>query len=220
MDDVQHALLQLLKAVPGCTDSRQKLKAALSDVIPEKKREINLLVTAYDENIIERLNVTDATLFAFRMIKNLSDGYGLTRDAATWAVVSWCYILGKTEIANALEEIPSNSTAPASSHSVGQTHIIGIGTYKAGFDFKAGDIKLRHLTKDLQSPGMVKGICVLRGHSIECYKNTSSSSKGAKKIASFADSCHLEIEEGEYLILKVDTWADTDLIKIELTEYV
>ena len=185
MDDVQLALSQLLKTVPGCTNSRQTLKAALSDIIPEKKREINLLVIAYDESIIEHLSTTDATLHAFRMMKNLSDGYGLTRDAATWAVISWCYILGKIEIANALEEIPSNSTAPASSHSVGQTHIIGIGIYKAGFDFKAGDIKLRHLTKGLQAPGWREGTSILHGRPIECYKNTSSSSKGAKKIASY-----------------------------------
>lgn len=174
---------------------------------------------AYDENIVDWLNSTDATLHAFRMIKALSDGYGLMKGAARWAVTSWCYILGKTEIAGVLEEISADETGVKAVHSNEQTHIIGIGTYKAGFDFKAGDIRLKHLTKDMQSPGCREGITVLRGHPIECYLNTSSSLKGAKKIASFVDSCHLEVRDGEYLITKVDSWSDADLIKIELTEY-
>lgn len=222
MDDSQILLSRLLSTVPECTNNRQTLKAALMDLLPSGKREVNLLLCAYDENVIEKLNIPkDSTLHAIRMIKTLSDEYGLTQGASKWAIVTWCRILGKNEIANSLEELTTdNSNTNSEIPIVVKTHIIGIGTYKAGFDFKAGDITLKHMTKDLQSPGMIKGVNVLRGHTIDCYINSSPSLKGAKKICSFAESCHLEIDKGNYLIIKTsDTWADQDLIKIELSEF-
>ena len=75
------------------------------------------------------------------------------------------------------------------------------------------------MTKELQSPRWGEGITILRGETIDCYVNSTQSFKGAKKICSFTDSCHLEIENGQYLIIKTGTYADGDLIKIELKEF-
>lgn len=222
MDESQILLSSLLQTVPGCIGDRQKLKATLMDILPSKKREVNLLLCAYDEGVIEKLrNFTDPTLHALCMVKTLSDEYGLTKDAAIWSIMTWCHILGKVEIACSLEELPfDKGKTNNATHVLGKTRIIGIGTYKAGFDFKPGDINLAHLTKDLHSPGFIDEVKVLHGGTIECYINTSSSIKGAKKICSFSESCHLEIEDGQYLILKTsNNFADNDLIKIELTEF-
>ncbi len=218
MDETQNQLSGLLKAIPGCTSSRQKLKAALMDLLVSKRREVNLLLCAYDDNIIEKLEqTTDPTLYALRMIKSLSDDYGLTTDAAKWAISTWCIILGKTEIANALEEIPTATSASAPV--ANNTYTIGIGTYRAGFDFKAGDISLKHTTNDVKSPTFTHKT-ILRGDTIDCYINSSPSRKGAKKICSFTMCCHLEIENGQYLIITTsDTFCDRDMIRIELTDY-
>ncbi len=218
MDETQNQLSGLLKAIPGCTSSRQKLKAALMDLLVSKRREVNLLLCAYDDNIIEKLEqTTDPTLYALRMIKSLSDDYGLTTDAAKWAISTWCIILGKTEIANALEEIPTATSASAPV--ANNTYTIGIGTYRAGFDFKAGDISLKHITNSTHAPGMTRGVTVLHGGTIDCYINSSPSRKGAKKLCSFNMCCHLEIENGQYLIITTSSeFADRDMIRIELSE--
>ncbi len=218
MDETQNRLSGLLKAIPGCTSSRQKLKAALMDLLVSKRREVNLLLCAYDDNIIEKLEkTTDPTLYALRMIKSLSDDYGLTTDAAKWAISTWCIILGKTEIANALEEIPTATSASAPV--ANNTYTIGLGTYRAGFDFKAGDISLKHITNAVKSP-RIPGMTILRGDTIDCYINSSASRKGAKKLCSFTMCCHLEIENGQYLIITTsDTCCDRDMVRIELTDY-
>ena len=220
MDNMQIALSQMIHNNQECIINRQTLKAVLMDVLPGKKLEINLILNAYDEGIVEKLqNSSDTTLTALRLIRVLSDEYGLTNNASKWAVVSWCYILGLSEIAKALEEFAVEDNTINSNPTILNKRIIGIGTYKAGFDFKPGDITLKHITKDLQSPGMIKGVTILRGKPIDCYINSSSAIKGAKKICSFTDSCHLEIEDGQYLIIKSDSWANSDMIKIEITEF-
>ena len=126
------------------------------DILPSKKLEINLILNAYDEDVIEKLNdSSDATLRALQLIKTLSDDYGLTTESSKWAVISWCYILGYDDIATALDIISVGGNLQRVTPAPGKTHIIGIGTYKAGFDFQSGDIKLKHLTKDLQAPGYI-----------------------------------------------------------------
>lgn len=219
MDETQKQLSGLLEAIPECTSSRQKLKAALMDILVSKRREVNLLLCAYDDNIIEKLKqTTDPNLYALHMIKSLSDDYGLTIDAAIWAISTWCIILGNSEIANALDEIPTGNSVSAPT--ANKTYTIGIGTYRAGFDFKAGDISLKHITNGVHAPGMINGVTILHGGTIDCYLNSSASRKGSKKLCSFATSCHLEIENGKYLIIATSNeFADKDLIKIELTEY-
>lgn len=63
------------------------------------------------------------------MVKILSDGYGLTKDAAMWSVVSWCLMMSLNEVAQLIE---STLTFDASSPSVPQ-----VPNYRKSFDLKA-----------------------------------------------------------------------------------
>ena len=220
MDDIQVKLTGLIDTVPNCTDNRQVLKSALMDYIPEEKKSINLLLIAYDEGIVDKLrNCKDTVLCALQIVKDLSANYGITRDSALLATTTWCHILNKINVAEALNLMSFASSQSKKIYSEKRSKVIGIGTYKAGFDFEPGDIQLKHLTKDLQAPGMIDGVKVLRNYTIDCYTNTNASIKGAKKLCSFTDSCHLEVAEGVYLIIKTGDFADATLIKIELVEY-
>lgn len=113
MDDTQKALLKMVKEHPTCYEDRKQLRAFLLDYIPKNKLQQNLILNAFDEEIVEKLKSTsDVTLYALRMIKDLSDGYGLTKEAATWSVVAWCNILGLSDIAEVI-----SSTLPTDNES-------------------------------------------------------------------------------------------------------
>ena len=63
------------------------------------------------------------------MVKILSDGYGLTKDASMWSVVSWCLMMSLNEVAQVIE---STLTFDASAPSVPQ-----MPNYQKSFDLKA-----------------------------------------------------------------------------------
>jgi len=99
MDGIQTKLIEMKTAHPQCTTNRQKLKSLLADYIPSNRREINLLLSAYDEDFqIKLASQQDKTLFAIHFIKQLRDDYGMTEDAALWTVESWCYLLEMNEL--------------------------------------------------------------------------------------------------------------------------
>lgn len=82
------------------------------------------------------------------MVKILSDGYGLTNDAAMWAVVSWCQMLKLGEVAETIEQslqiFPNTPSQPSNNQTkVGNATDIGLGVYKAGVDFPSGELRLK-----------------------------------------------------------------------------
>ena len=154
MDNIQKALVQMISDQPLCINDRKQLKAVLSDYIPQNKLQQNLILDAYDEDIVNRLQASsDATLHSLQMVKILEDGYGLTKDAAIWAVVTWCKMLNCIEIAEVIEK--TITTPPVlldSSSSSSQKNAVlklplGHGMYKAGVDFPAGEIKIESARK-------------------------------------------------------------------------
>lgn len=153
MDEIQKKLVTMIKEQPSCINDRKQLKAILLDYLPQNKLQQNLILNAYDEDIVERLKPSsDVTLHALQMVKILSDGYGLTKDAAMWATITWCLMMKKDEVAEIIESmIPTNinpapTTAPISNPQSGGSvyrQEIGLGTYAAGYDIPAGLIAVK-----------------------------------------------------------------------------
>ena len=145
MEAIKNQLMELKKTAPGCTENRQRLRAVLSDSIPNEKQLINSILISYDEDIEKRLTSgSDRTLQALQLINILKNDYGMTENSAVNAIKAWCYILGFEEVADALSII--NTQPDVSSHTNGQsasdTRIVSAGIYMAGVDFPEGIIRL------------------------------------------------------------------------------
>lgn len=94
MDEIQKSFLQIINNSPECIRSRPTLRGLLFDNYPARKREINLIINAYEIGIVERLrNSVDHKLTVESLKSTLLNDYSLTDEAATWAIVSWCIFL-------------------------------------------------------------------------------------------------------------------------------
>lgn len=145
MDVMQSKLIEMKAEQPNCMESRQKFKAVLSDYLPSNKREINLLLSAFDEDVVAKLSsARDATLAAIRFAKMLQNDCGMTVDASYWTIVTWCFLLGLNEEASALQSLSSEptNTVPEASPGFGSAQHFNRGIYLAGSDFPAGSVKL------------------------------------------------------------------------------
>lgn len=118
---------------------------------------VNVLLNAFDEDIIqEAYQKSDVTLVAIRFVKQLMDDYGMTDANAFWAVETWCYLLGLSEVASALNEITPNDGNNQSTNAQSAENKklkLTLGIYMAGLDFPPGDIKISviSLSKDKQA---------------------------------------------------------------------
>lgn len=154
MDDIQKLLVKMIDEQPSCINDRKQLRAVLIDYLPQDKLQQNLILNAYDEDIVGKLKPSsDVTLHALQMVKTLPEDYGITKDAAMWSVISWCQMLHLGEVAEIIENIFSvNPNAPSSLNlpqpSPPSKLTLGDGMYLAGVDFAAGDIKLEPTKKD------------------------------------------------------------------------
>ena len=94
MDEIQKNFLQIISSSPECIRSRPTLRGLLFDNYPARKREINLIINAYEIGIVDRLrNSSDHKLTVESLKNTLLNDYSLTDEAATWAIVSWCIFL-------------------------------------------------------------------------------------------------------------------------------
>lgn len=192
MDDIQKALITLVDEVPDSLMNRQKLRAALMDLLPEKKLQVNLLMNAYDEGVVTRLTGdSDTTLHALQLIKSLADGYGLTRNAALWSISSWCYILKLENIALALDGLQLTDAGSFTGQDTNSTQKYRESfdlkaTYRAGADFPAGDLRIELDGK------MQKG---------ECTVSISKSPKRLRDLAGtwFNSQVYVKVKDGDYL---------------------
>ena len=193
MDEIQTKLIEMITAHPQCTTNRQNLKSLLADYIPSNRREINLLLSAFDEELHKKLaSQQDTTLFALRSIKQLRDDYGMTEDAAFWTVESWCYLLRMNEIALAINEIKPTQTTSHSQQGVLQQQAplpvveLGLGIYKAGVDFPSGELSLQLI-----------GTCTL-----SIFYGIAKNPNRIQTNRSFKDKTYINIEAGQYLMLE------------------
>ena len=98
MDTIQKILVEYFKANENVDFSDNKrIKALLTDLIPQNKLERNVLVIALEEGICERIEHSGENIGAscYPIIKVLCEDYGIIDSRASWAVETWRYILGK-----------------------------------------------------------------------------------------------------------------------------
>ena len=94
MDEIQKNFLQIVNNFPECIRSRPTLRGLLFDNYPARKREINLIINAYEIGIVERLRTSvDYNLTVESLKSTLLNDYSLTDEAVTWAIVTWCIFL-------------------------------------------------------------------------------------------------------------------------------
>ena len=86
-------LKEIIKKYPYALNNRQKLRALLLDYFPDKKKESNILLMVFDEDIfteIQTINSIDKILMT-RYIKILVDNYGINADMAQNGIENWGY---------------------------------------------------------------------------------------------------------------------------------
>lgn len=181
MDSTQEKLVAMQTRFPDCTANRDKLRSLMSDYIPSERLRINVILNAYDEGIVAKLSESnDVTLSALWMINTLKDNYGITDENAFWAVETWCYIVGRSEVGIALATIKNAKADTSPSTSQGNYQPpnqikMGLGIYKAGFDFPAGEIRLKVVSmvkdKDAQEQGVYYAILKKNSTSNEIITN-------------------------------------------------
>lgn len=190
MDQIQQSLCDMTKRKPACLTDRTILRSALADYLPSNKLKQNLLLNAFDNDVVQSLRKgSDVTLSALNCISQLENNYGITKDAAFWAVQTWCYILGLDKVADALvvlqpqNQLPANtpnSTVPST-----KEYKIGLGVYRAGTDFPAGEISVQIITKPQ--------LCIFYG--------VGKNPKRINDDENFMDKMYVRVEEGSFLKL-------------------
>ena len=98
IDDMMlSAITAALQARPEFLKDRQRLTSVLKDVCPEKKREINILLQAYDLGIVEeirKLKVIDS-VFISRFTNKMVNDFGTSEVLAEAMVLLWCFSYGR-----------------------------------------------------------------------------------------------------------------------------
>lgn len=112
MDKVQNNLMKIVTEHPQCLSDKVMLRGLLTDLLPHNRREINLIMDAYETRIAERLSYAHDYHLEITGIKmQLLQDFGLTEQAASWAIASWCYMLNRPEVAK-ISEVEDNSGLP------------------------------------------------------------------------------------------------------------
>lgn len=155
MDQIQQSLCDMTKQKPACLTDRNILRSALADYLPNNKLQQNLLLNAYDIDVVKGLgNSSDKTLTALNLVSQMENDYGIQKDSAIWSIATWCYMLGLDEVGTALSSVltstptsaPSNAT-PHHPSGLYETDI-DMGIYLVGIDFPEGEVKLTSLYKN------------------------------------------------------------------------
>lgn len=190
MDQIQQSLCDMTKRKPACMTDRNILRSALADYLPNNKLKQNLLLNAFDNDVVQNLRRgTDITLSALNCISQLENDYGITKDAAFWSIQTWCYLLGLDNVADALVVLqPQNQTMPQDSNvnfPVGNEYKIGLGVYRAGTDFPAGELSV-------QADRMPKD---------DIFYKVSKTAKSNSNDGFFRDKIYVQMAEGQFLKL-------------------
>lgn len=191
MDQIQQSLCDIKKQNPACLTDRSLLRSTLADYLPNNKLQQNLLLNAFDSDVVPNLhNRSDKTLCALNCISQLENDYGITKDAAFWSIQTWCYLLGLDAVADALMVLePSNHVVSPITQNVQIPSCckIGLGIYRAGTDFPAGEVSVK-----IDMPITEGRIRAMSGKNL----------KRLSGIVEFKDKIYVTLNEGEYLQLE------------------
>lgn len=99
MDQIQQSLCEMKKQKPSCLTDRGILRSALADYLPNSKLKQNLLLNAFDIDVVNGLKKsTDKTLTALNLVSQMENDFGIQKDSAIWAIATWCYLLSLEQI--------------------------------------------------------------------------------------------------------------------------
>ena len=190
MDQIQQSLYDMKNRNPVCLQERNLFKAALADCLPNNKKHQEVLLNAFDDDIVQALTVgTDVTFAALHCISRLERDYGHPKIPAFWAVQTWCYLLNLNAVSEALEilrpEKPTTVQTDGTNASTGKEYKIGLGIYRAGTDFPAGELSIQ-----LDKPVMTS-----------VFYKVSKTPKTTSDDGFFKDKIYIQISEGHYLKL-------------------
>ena len=108
MDEIQKKVCTITDILPNCLSNRRILQSGLSDILAGDRLHINLLLSAYDENIVDRLmSNNDAVIVSTNMIRRLKIGYGFSDELCAWSVITWLFILKRDDDAIAVFNLQS-----------------------------------------------------------------------------------------------------------------
>ncbi len=191
MDQIQKSLCDIKNQKPACLKDRNILRSVLADFLPNNRLKQNLLLNVFDSDVVHALGRhSDVTLTALTCISQLENDYGMTKDAAFWAIQTWCCILGLDSTTTALEILqPANEqnvqTNSASASNQKEYHI-GLGVYRAGIAFPVGEISVQVATKA----------------SLDIHYGVGKNPNRINTNQYFMDKMYVNIEDGHYLKLE------------------
>lgn len=90
-------LRDMMQQYPDVIDNSRRLKAAVADILPEKKKEINLLGTLAEEDIIQVIRNAKSLdqVLCDRFAMTLEEQYGTSMELARRMVLIWFHAYGR-----------------------------------------------------------------------------------------------------------------------------
>ena len=90
-------LRDMLKGYPDIVENSRRLKAAIADVLPGKKKEVNLLGMLAEENIIQAIETKNSLdqVLCDRFTSILEEEYGTSVELARRMVLIWFHAYGR-----------------------------------------------------------------------------------------------------------------------------
>ncbi|MFQ5615559.1 MAG: formylglycine-generating enzyme family protein, partial [Anaerolineales bacterium] len=118
MDDQPRQILKQIIQQYGSDLIRdaRRTRSLLLDLAGQHKREVNVLVVAAQDGIPSQLNSAGSQLMILllpRLVRRLRDNWGLSQEAAQWAVESWALALGKLDEPDAGQMFSSPPRPPS-----------------------------------------------------------------------------------------------------------
>lgn len=134
MDAEQKKIVDFIRQYrPDSTLNIKKLKAYLSDCIPDNKLLKKILCDAYEEEVHLILSsASDSTLAMHKCKKRLEDDCGMESKHAAWAVETWACILGHDGWKCDVNNTSTVSSKPATTLNSGMTQTSTTNTPTTG----------------------------------------------------------------------------------------
>lgn len=104
---------RIFELCPDCVTNRSKLKAFLADIFCGDKLKINILMDAYDEGIVDKIEKASvcSNMLQSQMTRLLILNHGISEERAVWAVNFWVKEYGILYLGKGTDSNASNKTA-------------------------------------------------------------------------------------------------------------
>ena len=207
MDDTQSKVITAIFSNSNALSSRNKLKAVLSDYLMDDKKSINMILSAYDEDVCVKFSSSnDITLTAMKLADLLTNDYGYSKDLALWSIQTWLYIFKYDEAASVLSSFMSSLTL---SSSISKNQLqpneieLSIGMFKGGGNMEPGGYDVFVIWDENAEVEYNSCIYLRKGFDVNKLE----------LICEFRDRTYLEIAYGEYIYLNSTQLEDIKSIK-------